>query len=83
MNEQRPGEPMSMSLRVDQVTPEHVRFALFIGRGTRGKAGELTMRLDEFAWYVGLHSTNRALVIWGAAAAQLPMDILDPLVVLR
>jgi hypothetical protein len=74
MSEQRPSQPMTMALRVDRVTPAHVTFAVFIGRGFRGKAGDLTMRLDEFAWYVGL--LGPGLTITGDAAWMLPEGIL-------
>lgn len=47
MNE--PG-PVTVGLRVDDRGPAHTRLSVFVGRnrGARGRAGELTLRTDEW-----------------------------------
>lgn len=40
--------PVTFGVKVTRETPGHVSFNLFAGRGTRGCAGGLTLRHDEF-----------------------------------
>ena len=43
-------QPVTFLFRVNDRNPAHTRFSVFAGRnvGSRGHAGELTMRTDEF-----------------------------------
>lgn len=62
---------MTMAWRIEQVTPAHVSYTVFIGRGTRGHAGEMRVTLEEFAW---LRGTTPEVVLTGRVDL-LPEDL--------
>jgi hypothetical protein len=73
----------SLSVRVDSVTPAHVRLSIFSGmileeydhdQATRGKAGDLTLRVEEFGPF--LDHVKPHIVSFGPLA---PVELVEEL----